>query len=241
MSETNLIPVDMKEKIKEALSLYESIKEVVGFNNDEEYDNGMVVVKDIKKTYDLLEGKRKELASPHFNKFKEINDEFSVVKMLQEKEKIFKNAISKYYSEREQKRIAEQRRLEAEAEEKRRQELAKAQREQEKANQYREYGRDDMAYKAEARAEVSHMIAGNLVPPTVENTAKVKGTSFRTVWKVKVNDKNIAADFCLNNTMLKQYVSIDEKGIEKLANAMKGELKIAGIEIYPDTQVSIRS
>ena len=85
------------------------------------------------------------------------------------------------------------------------------------------------------------MISETVVAPIVENTAKVKGTSYRTVYKVhEISNKVEAVVFCINSPMLAGYISIDTKGIERLVNAQKGNLEIPGIKIIEDTQVSLR-
>lgn len=240
MSKNELIPVETKEKLEQALEFFHSLKEVK-FENDEQYKKGLELVKSVKKYIKEIDDDRKSLVKPFNEKVSEINGECNgVINKLKNAENVIKNGMGKYFREEEIKRIEAQRKLEAEAEKKRHQEAERARKEGEKAEAYREQGRDEMADKAEARAETAATIASTIVSPVVENSAKAKGTSFRTVYKVRVDDLTVAADFCLSNQLLVQYVQLDVKGIERLANAQKGKLEIPGIKIIEDTQVSIR-
>ena len=237
---TELIPMETREKIEKALEFLESI-EHVEFTKQKEYDYGVEICKSIKNNINELEKKRKELATPHYNKFKEINSEFDVIKMLQDTEKIFKNGMNQFFQEQERKRIEHQRKLDAEAEAKRRQEEERARREAEKAEMYREKGRDEMAAKAEARAETAQTVADTIVAPVVENQAKTSGVSYKTVYKISVEDENKAILACVGNPVLRQYVSLDVPGLQRLAQAQKGRFECDGIRVIEDKQVTVRT
>lgn len=238
--ETSLIPVETKNKLTKALEFFHSLKEVK-FTNEEEYNNGVELCRSVKSHINQIDSDRKELVKPFNDKVGIINGECNgIIAKLKNAETVIKKGMGDYFQAKERKRIEDQRKLEAEAEEKRRKEAEKARAEAEKAEAYREQGREEMADKAEARAETAASTASTLVAPIVTNSAKVSGTSFKTVYKAEVMDAVTAAQSCLSNDMLKQYVSVDIKGIEKLANAMKGNLKVDGIRIVADTQVSIR-
>lgn len=240
MSETSLIPVETKEKIEKALEFFNSLKSV-SFNNDQEYENGVELCKSIKQHINTIDSDRKELVKPLNDQVGEINGECNgVIKKLQNAESVIKRGMGDYYAEKERRRIEDQRRLEAEAEERRRQEEEKARKEQQKAEAYREQGREEMAQKAEARAETAASIASTVTAPIVENTAKVNGTSFKKVYKATITNAKDAVQACLMNDILFQYVSIDLKGIEKLAGTQKGMLNIPGIFIKEEFQVGIR-
>ena len=241
MSENELNPVETQKTLDEALEFFNSLKEVK-FTNDEEYENGVQLCKEVKGYIKLIEDDRKKLVKPLNDKVKGINSPCKdVTGKLENAERVLKNGMAKYFREKEQKRIAEQKRLEAEAEERRRQEAARAERERAKSQAYRENGRDEMADKAEARAETAESIASTVVAPIVNNTAKVKGTSFTVKYKVAgITDKTSAVMHCLKNDVLANYIQIDIKGIERLANIQKGNLQIPGIQIVEDTQVSMR-
>ena len=123
----------------------------------------------------------------------------------------------------------------------RRQEEERARKEAEKVQKYTEQGRPEMAEKAQARMDTAQNISQNIVAPIVQNTAKVGGTTFKKVYKVNVLDLKMAVKSCLENDILSNYVDLDVKGIERLANAQKGKLSIEGIQIVEDVQVGMRT
>lgn len=240
MSENQLIPVATKEKIEKALEFFYSLKEVK-FTTDQEYENGVELCKSVKSHIKEIDKDRISLVKPYNEKVSSINGECNgVINKLKNAENVLKNGMSKYFQEKERKRIEEQKRLEAEAEKRRKQEEEKARREAAKEEQYREEGRDEMADNAKARAETSQSVAENITAPIVTNSAKMSGTSYRKTYKVTVVDKRAAALAMINNDILITYVYIDEKGLQRLASAQKGNLSINGIRITEDFNVSLR-
>ena len=240
MSKNELIPVETQDKIEKALEFFHSLREVK-FTNDEEYERGLELCKSVKSHIKEIDSDRKTLVQPYNDKVKDINGECNgVINKLKNAENVLKNGMGKYFQEKEQKRIAEQKRLNAEAEERRRQEEERARKEREKEDKYRDAGREEMADKAAARAETAETISSSITAPIVENTAKGKGASFKTVYVVEVFDKAKAVEACLTSNVLLPYIDINVKGLERLALTMKGQLSIDGIRIREDRQVSIR-
>lgn len=238
--EKRLVPIEAKEQIESAVDFIESIADVK-FTNDEEYQNGVELIKAIKKHIKELEGKRKELVKPLNDDVKTINSEFDVVKMLQGKERIIKNSMSKYFQIKEQKRIEEQRKQEAEAEEKRRKEEERARKEREKEESYRREGKEELADKAAARAETHESVASSTVAPIVNDTTKTKGVSYTTSYMAEIINKKQAIEECLKKDILLLHVSINLKGIEAVAKTMKGLLKIGGIRITEYKRPSVKT
>jgi len=242
MSETSLIPIKTKEHIERALEFFHTLKEI-RFTNEVEYENGILLCKSVKGHINIIDKDRKELVKPLNDNITEINGECNVViKKLQHAEAVIKKGMAEYFQTKERQRIEEQKRLEAETEERRRKELERARREQEKADAYREQGREEMAQRAEARAETAASISKTVVAPIIQNMAKVAGTSFKVIYKIEVINKVDAIKACLSDEILVQYINIDIKGIERLANSptQKGKLSINGISVTEDTQVSMR-
>ena len=237
---TSLIPVETQNKLDQALEFFNSLREIK-FTNQQEYERGTEKLSEIKGIINGIESDRKELVKPFNQKVKVINNAVKDVReKLENAEKVIKRGMSDYYIAEQRRQQEEQRRLEAEAEERRRREEEKARKEQEKADAYREQGRDEMADKAEARAQTSQEIADTLVAPVVENKAKQSGTSFTTVYRVEVTDSQKAISALTSNPLLAKYVTIDVKGVERLVAAQKGELSIDGIRIIKDVRVSQR-
>jgi len=234
-----LIPVEVKQEIEKGQCFLKKIVSV-SFITEQDYKIGVDLCKEIKQLMNFLKEKKEEIYRPVKNDLDEINNAFYIIKELEDKEKVFKNGMGRFFQEKEQKRLAEQRRIEAEAAEVRRQQEERARKEAEKAAAYREQGRDKLADKAEARSEMAQTVAETVVAPIVENTAKAEGVSFTTVYQAEVTDKTAAIQQCLFNGILLPYVSIDLKGIERLAAAQKGALSIPGIRITESRRPNLK-
>lgn len=238
---TSLIPVEKQEKIQKALEFFTSLREIK-FTNQAEYDRGTELCKQIKAEIKTLEDDRTALVKPFNEKVNVINGTYKDVRSkLENAERVLKSGMSAFFQEQERKRIEAQKKLEAEAEAKRKAEEERAEKERQKAEQYRAEGREDMAAKAEARAETAEAVASTTVAPVVQNTAKVQGVTYKTVYKVIVEDQARAIVFCATNPMLSQYVTLDVKGLERVALAMKGKLTCEGLKVIEDKQVVVRS
>ncbi|MFW6244351.1 MAG: hypothetical protein ACOC36_00545 [Fibrobacterota bacterium] len=238
----SLIPVDKQERLEKALQFLGEI-ESVKIRNQSEYESADELCKKVKTGFNSLEKDRKELVKPYKDKASAIDKEYKVVKdKLLNAESALKKAMGKFYKEQELKRQEEQRKLEAEAEEKRRKAEERAEAERLKAEQYRQQGREDMAQKAEARAETAEAKATEVVAPVVENTAKVSGTSFRTVYKVAVINEQRAIQSMASNSFMVQFLSIDVNALEKMVNFQKGKVTLPdGLLIQEGTSVAVRA
>jgi len=124
--------------------------------------------------------------------------------------------------QQEEIRLAEQKRLEEiarkEEEERRLQEAIEAE-EEAKAN-----GATAQEAAQEAEAIINEPV---YVPPVVlqKETPKVKGLSFRTVWKFRIVNAN---------SIPRQYLIPDEKAIGAVIRSSQGRIRIAGIEPYEE-------
>lgn len=242
MSEENsIIPLENFNRIKSALEFCDSLTEIK-INTQEQYDNAVNICKQIKASSNSLESDRKELVKPFNDKVKSINDEYrNVTLKLDNAERVLKNGMAAFYREQERIRIEEQRKLEAEAEAKRRLAEERAAAELRKAEAYRDQGREEMAAKAEARAETAAAISTTIMAPIVDNAAKVSGVSYSVTYKAVIENSKSAVVACVNNAILENYVTIDIKGLERLCKAQKGRLQIDGIRFVEDRQVSVRT
>lgn len=144
----------------------------------------------------------------------------------------------------------ERRRLEAEARQKQAEEAAKARKADEDA-------RLAAAAEAQARgnAESAERIL-NAPPPPPPPLApivmpqaappvempKVAGVSFREVWKLRSVDKNTLIHAAAKNPELYAgYLLVDEKALNALAKALKGEARCPGAEFMSEQQSAVRS
>ena len=241
-NEKQLIPVESRNLMEEALEYLGSIKEIT-ISNDIEYEATLEVCKSVKKKFNLLEGERKKLVAPLNEQVKEINNEFKVVTTkLTSFESTSKQAAGVYYNKQEMLRLEQQRKLEAQAAEERRKAEEKARLESEKVAKYEAEGRQKLADEARAREEAAQAKATQTVAPVIE-TKKSSGTSFRKVWKIREanTDLDKAVKYCANEEQFKGFLIIDYKKLEKLCNATKGMMKVPGIEYYEDTISVVRT
>lgn len=237
---SDLIPQETKNKIDEALEFFNSLKEIQ-FTNQQQYDNGVELIKKIKTHSKQIEKERLNLTKPYNDKVKSINAICKdVTNKLDNAEKVLKKGMADYFAE--QQRIAEekQKKINAEIEAKRQAELKRAEAERKKADSYRYDGREQMAENAEARAETAEALAGATVAPVIENKAKTSGVLYKTTYMVEIKNEEEVIRGCLDNPILKQFVNLDVGGIKKLAQSLKGKLECPGIRVYEDKQVSIR-
>lgn len=223
-----LVPQETKDKIDKLLAELESYKEFTVKTEPEAQNlNGvMVAYKGQIKKIDAL---RKEAIEPYYPKYKYLNDVYNgVIKKVKHFVNNCDVALGIWERDQRTKREAEQKKREAEAAEKRRKQEEAARKEAEKAEQYRKEGREEMAEKAEARAEAKIEEAETTVAPTVEET-KLDSTYFVEKYIATVTDKAEAVKYCLSIPALEGCVDINLKAIERQQNAAQGKWEIPGI------------
>lgn len=226
---TNLIPQDAEQKLAVALDYLTSIQGVT-VTNQNEFEAANSVTAQLKGHIKNLEDKRLELVKPYKAKSKVIDDRFAVVRnaLLNGATKIGA-AVSAYRAVLERQRRQAQAIAGAAAEEKRKKEAAAAQKEIDKVKRYRTEGREEMAENAEARA-VTHLdLAENTVAP-VQESVKLKGTSFVDHWTAEVTDFEKAVPACMASPFTRAAVKINDKELERAQRQAKGELKLEGVQ-----------
>jgi regulator of protease activity HflC (stomatin/prohibitin superfamily) len=239
--ENELIPEEIQVKLERSLSYWDSVQSVT-VSSQAEYDSTFEICKNLKSGFNVLEKYRKELVQPHNEKVKTINAQFKAVQdILANGEKQLKRAMTTYHTQEQLRIQAENRRIAAEAEAKRQAEMERARKEMEKANAYREQGREDLAEKAEVRAEARAEVAETIVAEVVMPTTKKSGSSFTEKFKVEIVDKFEFVREAANNSMFMGYIEIDIKALEKIANATKGQMQFPGCRITKELQMGIRT
>lgn len=236
---SELIPQDAIDKVVAAVDYLAGIEEVK-VNTDEEQARAATFVGELKMYSKDIVARRQEITAPYKEKATRIEKAIKpVLDAIDNGIQKISTAVITYQREVERKRLAEQRRLEAEAEEKRKKEQEKAAAELAKANTYREAGREDMAQKAEIRAE-THIDAAVTTIAAVVEKPKIAGTSFVETWKAEIKDKKMAIAAMINDPVLLQHVDINIAAVEKLQNAAKGALPVPGIEFTKSFQMRNR-
>jgi hypothetical protein len=191
-----------------------------------------------------------------------VDKEKSYTDILDTFEAAAKRAILKYDTEEEQKRIAEQRRLQAIADEKARVEREKAEAEarrqraiEEEARQKAEAARraaeqasaeerarllkeaeaaERKAAAANAKAETKTELAAAVVAPVVEIAPTVEKQKGETT-------KTTWKARIINAALVpREYCVPNEKELDAIAKATKGSKQIPGVEFYPEQTLSMR-
>jgi hypothetical protein len=227
---SSLISVETVEKMKKSLEMLGGL-ESLAISNQSEYENAAEFQKQVKKAIKDIDGDRTATVKPLNDQVKAVNEKFKeVTERLENGAKKISFAMSKFFAEEEAKREAERKRLAIIAEEARRKTEEAAQKELEKAEAYRAQGREDMAEKAEARAEEKASMAAAVVAPEVE-IMKTKGISYRTDYDVEITDKNAAIRELLLSPITAVAVEIDMASLKSLIKASQGKITLPGIKI----------
>jgi hypothetical protein len=131
-----------------------------------------------------------------------------------------KMAILVYDEKVEADRKAEQARLQAVADKKARQEADRLRKEAEKLK---------TPELKEERIEQAEQV----VAPVVQVAAPVKskGVATRKTWKARI----VNAD-----EVPREYMTVNEKALNALAKATKGQIKVAGVEFFAESQLAVR-
>lgn len=174
------------------------------------------VMKEVKETFDPI-------VDAAFKAHKKACEQRSkYFDPLAKAQKEVKRLMGVWEAEREAERQAEQKRLEEiarkEEEERRLQEAIEAE-EQAKANGATE---QEAAQEAEAIINEPVYVAPVVLP---KETPKVKGLSFRTVWKFRITNLD---------AIPRQYMIPDEKAIGAIVRSSQGRIRIAGVEPYEE-------
>lgn len=174
-----------------------------------------------------IKGHLKKLEETEMGITRPINDGLKLVRDLFRSPKeratraegLIKRAMIGYQSEQDRLRREEQQRADE-----------NARKEREKL--------DAQAAKALAsgkveKAEALQDRAATVVAPIIHREApKVAGVSMREVWKFEVTDESLVP---------REYLSVDEKKIRAVVNALKGGTKIAGVRVYPEQSLAAAS
>ena len=205
------------ESIKtEALSAFENAKAVV-IKDQESYEFQGNRLRTIKTQWSEIESKRKELSKPFQQAIKQLNDFFNEpLDVLKRAETCIKQALIKYTDQKEKERQEEERRLRIAAE-KQTIKLEKKAEKQELKGQ-------------KEKAEETRIEAMAIPVPVVDRKIeKVKGVTFKDIWKFRIVDIN---------KIPRKYLIPDEKSLGEIARSAKGKVAIPGVEFYSEKSVA---
>lgn len=203
------------------------VKDMV-ISSEEEYEKAAEIGRQIKEKAKTVTDFFKPMKDSAYQAHKAVCDrEKTMLKPLQEAEKILKKIMSEYYQEQERKRLEleENMRREAEAERER------------KLNEAAELEKDGKTEEAEValmEAQIVESVAAGatVVMPTI----KTKGVSNRKDWKIESIDHG-KVPVTFSGIVIRP---VDEKAVMRLIKASKGSIQIPGIRYSEIINVSIR-
>jgi hypothetical protein len=226
-----------------------------------------LAVQDLTKVKTLqkdLDNKRKAITQPIDAAKKAVMDLFrSPTTYLEQAEVLLKNAIQKFDRAEEQRRIAEQAkleeaarqeraRLEAEAAAREAAAQAEAQRIQQQAEQAAAAGKVEEAARLNAEAE-SRVEQGAAEVATLQQTATLitapiataapltKGVSARKVWKAEISDKLALIRYVAEHPEYVDLLDANMPAINKIALALKANCPLAGVRVFEDSVLAVRA
>lgn len=222
------VEVVQEAKIQEEVSLVEVQAKEMVISTDEEYEQAAEFGKQIKEKAKVVTDFFKPMKDSAHQAHKAICDrEKTMLKPLQDAEKILKKSMTTYYQEKERKRqeLEEKIRREAEAERERKLEEAAA---------LEEAGKKEEAEAALMDAQVTETVAAKAM--VVMDAPKAKGVSNSKDWEIE----SIDAEKVPINFAGMEIRPVDEKAIMRLIRASKGSIQIPGIRYKETVKVSIR-
>jgi hypothetical protein len=151
-------------------------------------------------------------------------------------ESLVKGKVSTYRMEQERIRRAEEQRL-ADEQRKKDEERALAEAQELEANGEKELA--DLVLQTAAEAPAPVVVLESSVP-------KQDGIASRTNWKWRFKNGEAEAlrelvKAALQNEQLLGFLMVNESAVGSVVRAQKSLTKIPGIEVYPDTSVSVRA
>lgn len=165
------------------------------------------LAKQIGETFDPI------VAKAHATHKEAVSQRKKHLEPVEQAQKIIKRKMIGWESEQERLRREEERELQVEAQKQAEEEALRA------AVAAEEAGDIEVA---EAIIQEPVMAAPVVLPKSVP---KVDGFVSRTVWKFRITDEKLIP---------REYLMADEKKLGGIARAMKNDITIPGVEIYPE-------
>ena len=233
-----LIPIQLKELVKEALNFCDSITKIM-ITTQKEYISNCELTKKVTGYSKQIEKERKALLAPFEQQKKEINIYFKTIQhpLSNLREKL-RDSLEDYTEKQTQKRFAAQRKANAEAEKECQRLAAQAKRDEEKARKAAEKGKTKKAEAFQERSAVRQEMAEKVVPIEIpKEMPKVEGISYRTDWSAKVTDKEKFIAYCLQHEKF-DYLEINMSLLNIHAKGFKNTIELPGIE-FCSTKIQI--
>lgn len=229
--ENNVIrvePIQTRDAVKaneDAISYHDQSRDLV-IKMQPDYDMAGTLLQKIKGCAKAIEDKHKEITKPLDQAKKAVMDLFrNPLIKLAEAESIVKRSMVTFEDEQERIRKEQEKKLrkQAAAEEARKKKAL-----EERAKKAEEQGKAEKAEELREKAEETHVEAPVLAP----RTEKPKGIAYKIRWTAIVVDfKALPDEYKLPNMSM----------LNKLAQATKGKIPVAGVEFKSEKEVASRS
>ncbi len=203
-----------------------TLTEGVAIKDQPDYENAGSILKEIKATSKILTDKRRAITVPLDNAKKEVMNLFrDPIESLSKAEGIVKKAMITYTDEQERIRLAQEEKLrkQAAAEEARKKKAL-----EDRAKKAEAEGN---AEKAEALREKKEEVKVE-APVLAKRTETPKGVSYTDKWTAEVVDKS---------KLPIQYLEPNMSMLNKMAQATKGKVPIAGVVFKSEKILASRS
>lgn len=219
-------------ELKQEITPVETRANEITVTNGEEYSEASNFLLKIKEMQKKVGEYWKPLRENAHKAWKSICDkEKEFTSPLQEAEHIIKGKMIEWQRQEEEKRLAEQRRLQAEAEERARKERERLIKQAEKLK--------TPVLKEQRLQEAEEVEAPEITLQTEK--PKVTGISTRKLWKAKLEDKEKFIRAALDDKNLMPYIEIDMGKLNKMAAATKGEIEYPGVKFYEEMTIAGRA
>lgn len=217
-----------EEEIQQNVSMVEVRAKAMTITSNEDYEKAAEFGQQIKAQAKVVTDFFKPMKDNAYKAHKAVCDrEKTMLKPLQEAEKILKKSIAAYQKEQEQKKreLEEKMRLVAEAEKEKKLNEAAA---------LEEEGNQEAAETALMEAQMVETVAASAA--VVMDTPKAKGVSSSKDWEIEsIDHQKVPVMF---SGM--EIRPVDEKAVMRLIRASKGSIRIPGITYKETIKVSIR-
>lgn len=219
--------LEIKKEVEPILATASSIK----ITNKNELQFASEFLRNIKTAQKKIKEYWNPLKKKAYEAWKQITaKENEMLKPLENAERNIKQKIAKFEFEERQRIEEEKRKLQAKLE-------AQARKERERLLK-----KADKLKTPELKEKLLEEAEQIEAPEIhIEADLKVEGISYKTIWKAKVIDKKTFVEAALKDENLLSFVLIDEKKLNKIAQATKGQLNYPGIKFYSEKIVSAKS
>lgn len=200
--------------------------------NADDRSDAMEFTKAVKRGQETVTEYFKKSKSLTYASWKEVcRQESDLLDPLKAAEKRVKLTVTTYDDEEKDRRLAEQRRLQAEADERARKEREKLAREAAKLK---------TPELREERLEAAAAVTAPVV--MVAAPEKQKGEASRQTWHMRLTDKVALIQEAANgNELAASLLEFNQSAGDQLARTIKGNVTIKGVAMYAKTSLSVRA